>query len=235
MVQGGTNIITSNLQFYFDAANGKSYPGTGSVWYDLSGNGRHGTLINSPTYNSGNNGNFDFNGTSQYVQLGATYALSGATGLSIFAWQRKDSASTGVTKCIVSSENNAVNGGIVFQNHSSGPNAIQCALDSDNSGSYSGAELLYSTQQSLETWDYVGLVYNAGGMKCYVNGVEDGSLTGLSSTLTINKTWFIGYRGIGGASAAYYDGKISVVQIYSVPLTASEVLQNYNATKGRYL
>jgi hypothetical protein len=59
------NIATRDLLLYLDASNPQSYPGTGTVWYDLSGNNAHGTLINSPTWNS--NGYFTFDGVDDGV------------------------------------------------------------------------------------------------------------------------------------------------------------------------
>jgi hypothetical protein len=61
-VEGGGNIITDGLVLLLDAANSKSYPGTGTTWTDLSRSGNNGTLINGPTFNSGNGGSIVFDG-----------------------------------------------------------------------------------------------------------------------------------------------------------------------------
>ena len=63
-VQSGPNGIESGLVLYLDAANVKSYPGSGTSWFDLSGQNNTGTLINNPTYDSANRGSWSFNGTS---------------------------------------------------------------------------------------------------------------------------------------------------------------------------
>ncbi|MFN9898496.1 MAG: hypothetical protein ACK55Z_06825, partial [bacterium] len=47
----GGNIVTSGLVLNFDAGNLSSYPKSGTTWFDLSGNGTNGTLVNGPTYN----------------------------------------------------------------------------------------------------------------------------------------------------------------------------------------
>jgi len=67
MIIKGPNIITKGLFFLVDAMNPRSYNGSGSVWKDISRNGNHLTLVNSPTFNS--SGYFDFNGSSQYGQV----------------------------------------------------------------------------------------------------------------------------------------------------------------------
>ena len=45
-VFAGPNIVEDGLMLYLDAADPKSYPGSGTSWFDLSGNGRHATLRN---------------------------------------------------------------------------------------------------------------------------------------------------------------------------------------------
>ena len=64
---GGPDIVEDNLVLYLDAANTKSYPGTGTTWTDLSGNGVTGTLVNGATFNSGNGGYIVFDGANDYV------------------------------------------------------------------------------------------------------------------------------------------------------------------------
>jgi hypothetical protein len=55
-LSGGPNIVTNGLVMALDAANPKSYPGSGTVWRDISRTGANGTLINGPTFDSGNGG-----------------------------------------------------------------------------------------------------------------------------------------------------------------------------------
>lgn len=64
----GPNIVLSNLDFYLDASNVKSYPGTGTSWSDLSKNAYSATLVNGVSYDTANYGNFLFDGTNDYVQ-----------------------------------------------------------------------------------------------------------------------------------------------------------------------
>ncbi len=57
-------LVTSGLVLCLDAANKLSYPGSGTSWYDLSGNNYNGTLTNGPTFNNGNGGSIVFDGAS---------------------------------------------------------------------------------------------------------------------------------------------------------------------------
>ena len=65
-VEYGANIVTDGLVLCLDAGNKKSYPGSGSTWYDISGNGNHHTLVGNPTYSSGA---LTFDGSTQGVLL----------------------------------------------------------------------------------------------------------------------------------------------------------------------
>ena len=76
----GPNIITDGLVLALDAANSRSYPGTGTTWSDLSGNGNSGTLTNGPTFNSGNGGSIVFDGVDDNISFsGNTFNYSPGT------------------------------------------------------------------------------------------------------------------------------------------------------------
>ena len=60
------SIVTNGLVLCLDAANSKSYPGSGTTWTDLSGRGNNGTLVNGVGYNSGNLGSLVFDGVDDY-------------------------------------------------------------------------------------------------------------------------------------------------------------------------
>ena len=74
----GPRIVSNGLVLCLDAANKRSYPGTGTTWTDLSGNSNNGTLTNGPTFSAGNMGSILFDGTNDYVgsfptQISAIY------------------------------------------------------------------------------------------------------------------------------------------------------------------
>ena len=65
----GPAIPTAGLALYLDAANVKSYPGSGTVWYDISGNGNNATLVNGASYNSQNSGVMQFDGVNDEISV----------------------------------------------------------------------------------------------------------------------------------------------------------------------
>ena len=86
-----TSQVTDGLLIYLDPANPRSYSGSGSTWYDLSGNSNHGFLQNSPTYSSsGGTSSFSFNGSNQYVDITSspnTFSYKRST-FTVMGWAR---------------------------------------------------------------------------------------------------------------------------------------------------
>ena len=90
---GPGNIFTitslGNLVLYLDAGKSQSYPGSGTTWYDLSGNGNNATLYNGPTFTSGTNdsGSLILDGANDTIDTGMTIqAASNSTLQSFGAW-----------------------------------------------------------------------------------------------------------------------------------------------------
>ena len=84
---GGPNTITDGLVLNLDAGNSKSYPGSGTTWFDKSGFGNNGTLINGPTFNTGNGGSIVFDGVDDYAVIPDTNILSFTNAkMSVSAW-----------------------------------------------------------------------------------------------------------------------------------------------------
>ena len=80
-------IVTDGLVLYLDAANNRSYPGTGTTWSDLVGS-NNGTLNNGPTFSGANGGSIVFDGSDDYINMGDI--LSAPSSLSIFSWVNCD-------------------------------------------------------------------------------------------------------------------------------------------------
>ena len=78
-------ISTDGLVLCLDAANTKSYSGSGTVWSDLSRGGNNGTLTNGPTFNSGNGGSIVFDGVNDYVDCGVSN-ISLPINITLISW-----------------------------------------------------------------------------------------------------------------------------------------------------
>jgi hypothetical protein len=230
-------IVTDGLVLYLDAGNQLSYPGSGTTWTDLSRSQINGTLVNGPTFNSANLGSIVFDGTNDYV-LGS----SGSTSIN---------------------PTNAITVASFFNISSYGANYAPIVFKQNNSSNYYEQYLLLLTNTELGfyvssaggapssqkvakiTGDYRNqFVYAVGTcdtvtdeLKFYFNGNLI-QTTAFTSSFDIADTPLnIGGTGVlkfGATYSGWVNGKIYSTQIYNRALSATEVSQNYNATKTRF-
>jgi hypothetical protein len=219
-------IITDGLVLALDAGNSKSYPGSGSTWTDLSGNGNNGTLANGPTYNSGNGGYIEFDGTNDDCDLSSTPPVNG-NEITFSVWNY------GI---------DARNSSIIWLSGSSGIRMLQVHLPYSGNIVYfdagdgvTGYDRINKTASNSEYrgWHHWSFTKNAtnGTMYIYLDGSLWHSGTGKTRTIGTPDT----IRSIGSTgSNDYHRGYISNLQLYNQELTAEEIQQNFNALKGRY-
>ena len=224
-VIGGESIITSDLVLNLDANNYTS----GSTWTDTSGQGNNGT-INGATYNSGNGGYFDFDGTNDSISFTNTSDFAFGTGdFTIEAWVRFAAVGDGGT--IAETRENAVG--------NPAREGLGFSMRSNRITIWSGVSNTFIIDKtlslSLNTWHHVIVSRSSGTLKSYINGVEE---TSSSNTQDFTRgNLFIG-RNINDASTggtAWGNQDQAQLRIYKGKgFTGSEVLQNYNALRGRY-
>jgi hypothetical protein len=210
----GANIIRNGLVLSLDAASKNSYPGSGTTWTDLSGNNNNGTLVNSPTFNSANFGNFTFNGSTNYIDLGNPSSLN-VLNFTIAVWA-KSNTFTNYQNLIFKGDGTAGQYGIAID--SSGVWTIQ-----PNTVFISGDIIL------INTWNYFVGTYDGTNITAYRNSLQKTQY----SIAQTNRGSLVSI-GADTVNSRYFNGSIGSAQIYNRALTATEVLQNYNATKSRF-
>ena len=226
-----TPIVQSGLVLNLDASRTSSYTGTGTTWTDISGNSNNGTLVNGPVFGTASGGVITFDGINDYVDLGnpSTIQFTSTSAFSIGVWIKH----TSTTPCnILSKQLNSVpyNGWGLGVN--SGGNKLQF-FTYDAGGKIVDFPDIYNNN----TWNYISvsrLSDNVSDYKLYVNGVSVPStiITNLNNSNLASST-NLQISGRGGANNIW-GGSLSIVQIYNRGLSASEVLQNFNATKSRF-
>jgi hypothetical protein len=212
-------IVQSGLVLNLDAGVSSSYPGSGTTWTDLSGNGNNGTLINGPTFSSNNSGSIVFDGSDDIVNT--SYVSTNIYTFS--AWFRANTLSDGYRNII----------SIPVPNYS----LVLLNTNSPNLGFWTsdglGGQSLSTPTLTANVWYNVYFIREGNsitnGYKAYLNGVLYGSAnTGVWSTSS--------NMSIGGRSdtTQFFNGSISAAQIYNRALSATEVQQNFNALRGRF-
>ena len=221
------SIVTDGLVLCLDAANKRSYPGTGTTWADLVG-GNDGALTHSPTFSSDNGGAFTFDGTDDHILLPSNL-ISGNGPLSL--------------SFVFSVGSSSYNSDKKMFSYGHTHNGEMFAFTFEGNGirwRHFGGNITYGANQiSANTIKFVTMVLDSNAtttddLKCYIDAVEYAGSRTAGSDQTINIT-FGAERYIGRYSNTYWSGKVFMFQYYNRALSADEIRQNYNATKGRYL
>lgn len=212
-----TSIVRNGLLLYLDAANIKSYPGFGTTWYDLSGNGKNATLTNGPTSDGQS---IIYDGVDDSAAANLT-GLSNLSALTINIWQYSN---VSTSTCLINTQ--------AFILHFRGAGFYLRSSDGVSVSNY----LAWQSLPAGSVWNMLTGTWDGTTMKLYQNGVKQtneltftGGSTGQLSAL--DSTTVGGYFNV---SQPWTNGKISSTMIYNRALTADEIKQNFNALRGRY-
>jgi hypothetical protein len=204
------SIVTDGLVLCLDAANPKSYPGSGTTWTDLSGNGNNGTLVNGVGYSGSNLGSLSFDGSNDYIQFSTVSVQT------VCFWGRMDADIPNLAALVATSAGG--DGSLrtfpagTFRTNPDGNDFHQGYISSlmingvSNLSSNGAGGLTIPGGRTLFQDFYVGAIGNARNIS------------------TISHT-FMGRT---------FKGRVYAVYLYNKQLTNSELLQNYNALKGRF-
>jgi hypothetical protein len=233
-VTGGQgNIVTNGLVLNLDAANPRSYPQpyNGTVWTDLSGNGNNGTLVNGPTFNSGNGGSIVFDGVDDRVFRNSS--INTGQNFTVNAWIYPTILGTTRRAIIGNSYSFSGREGWFFCTAGANiNNTFFLSIGSDTAYSIAIANTL-----TPNTWCYVTAVVTGGGntITLYKNGQSVNSAVSALNSGTITygtQEFYVGWRHSGNADP--YTGRIAQTTIYNRALSQQEILQNFNATRARF-
>ena len=228
----GPNLEIDGLVLCLDAANTNSYPGSGNSWTDMSGNGNDGTLTNGPTFSSDDGGSVVVDGSNDFIltpRVTGTGIASASVSWGI--WVNPSSTSGNIMSMSSSNPQTAWNMPPI------------AAFDQKFRGKIWNNSILESDTYNLNQWYYLVLVFKYAssqsdrGQFFYVNGELVGSQTNISysaSNSTAGNFMFLGQANPGANNTGMFTGKYSNFHIYNKALTETEVIQNYNAHKGRF-
>jgi hypothetical protein len=213
------NIVTSGLTMLLDAGFVPSYPKSGLTWNDLSYNGNNGTLTNDPTYSSSNGGTIVFDGADDYISCGNSASVQIFQG-TISAWV-KTSSPGGSYRGIITKQGNY---GLFIRDGE---------LATYNWGN--NQDITTGINIADNTWKNVSMTFttNTGTPSnnaiIYLNGSAV-----LTTTIKYNVNSVELQIGNGGNATQYISGSIAMGSFYNRALSASEILQNFNAQKTRF-
>jgi hypothetical protein len=205
-----TSIVRDGLVLYLDAANPKSYPGTGTSWFDLSGNGNNGLLTNGPIFENTNKGCMSFDGINDHVSF--SYVQPTQTTSSSFTW----------SVWIFTTRNSF--GDLIIGNRN---NVLFFTKLTTKRFEYYPSVITSDTP--INEWMNITIVKNGTSLNYYRNSVLISSIT-----TSVTKTELPFFIGGDPTAGEYFLGKISQALIYNRNITENEIKRNFEATRGRY-
>ena len=219
-ISAGPNSISDSLAFHIDPANPRSYAGVGTVIYDMSGNGKTSYFTNGAFYQNYQKGVVAVDGNNDYI---STPLFNLTSPITVSAWVKNVSDDAPV----FSASGDGVNYGNNEVIHYFSGKSILIA------GNPTAGKYFQFPQLNLNQWSHLVMTRDtSNNMSVYLNGIGSTSNTqSYSNTLQMNQI------GRYSAFTNIYNikGSIGEVKIYNRALSATEVLQNYNASRKKYL
>jgi len=226
-----TSAVTSNLILYYDPSDTSSYPGTGNLLSDLSGNSLNGTISNLTFTNP----YFGYNGVSSQVTIADNPLLEPGSGSwTTEAWFYVNSTPTSAV--IMGKFDNG--GSAQHVSYSIRINTSRSLFAQYSNGNFATFVNSTSYTVSLNNWYQVVYVWTNSGIvktiETYINGVSIGSVNHTFTSIlnSINPLYLGSYNG--GEFSQWLNGRIGVTRIYNKALSSSEVLQNFNHDRSKY-
>lgn len=223
-----TGILSSNLVFSVDAANTKSYTGSGTNMVDLCG--VNNLVMSNVSYVSGSIPYFNFNGTTSYCyNYSANNVLSTGNTATVLIWVYPDTTqntdtyngmfSLGTKGCALGNGNGQT---ILFSMNTNRVLTMAKWCDDSTNGTLA---------PSGDAWSMVSLVKDGAITRFGVNG---SSFQNTSNTGTQNFSGSNFTIGCTDNPGRYYKGRIASIYLYRSALTDAQIQQNFNATRGRF-
>jgi hypothetical protein len=215
-------IVTEGLVLNLDAAKTGSYPGSGTLWRDLSGNGNNGTLTNGPTYTGvSKDAAIVFDGVDDYAAKSNPLNFPVNSDLSVFSFFKKTGANSEPHQCIISTGHSSWNLLLLNQTTLTFNQAFIKTI-------ISGSQILN------DQWYYAGCIKDGNEYKLYLNGVINSSATDSVIFTNNNKYDISSDTGLSSTRNAYFKGLIPIIQVYNYALSPFDIFQNFNSLKSRY-
>ena len=219
-----TSIVSDGLVFALDAANSRSYSGSGITVNGLV-SGIGATLVNGVGFGSTNGGNFNLDGTNDYIMAQDVSSLNLTSDLTAIVWFKITTFPSNDWVRVIG-KGDSSNRTFGFWYYSGSPNYFLYQRYGT-----SNVSVQNTTTLQLNVW-YQGAVTSGGSThRMYINGLEIGNATASPPYVSSSSLLKLGY----GEIHSYHNGQISQALIYDRALSAQEIKQNYNATKKRYI
>jgi hypothetical protein len=229
----GPNLVRDGLILYWDAANTKSYPGSGTTWSEITDITYSGTLTNSPSFSTASKGSINFDGVNDYIATNYTSPF-GTSNSTIGIWFKYTASQLSA----------------LFSKRIGAPTFEQLSIfiSGDSFGNSAGTRIVINdfnnpaSRNAITTgsyndglWHYLTLVRGTSDNKLYIDGILTNTTTSGTPNLSTASKLFFGVFGENQSPLGnYFNGGLSIIQVYNRALSLDEVTQNWNALKLRF-
>ncbi len=236
------SIVNDGLAFAVDAANKKSYPGSGTTWINQVSN-NHGSFAGSPTFSNGTN---QFNGATWVTfQDEQPLRFKERAPMTYEAWCKPTTAWPNTSwRGIIDKENNPGSGRAgytMWLHHDPTSGLYRFAVERFVSGSAVYSQ--FDTTDSsiiLNKFHHIVGTYDGNDLRIYQNGILKSSTADTRNvedeSIAIgvaNRRSTYGENGFTSNNA--FIGSVPIARIYNKALSVSEIIHNYNALKSRFV
>ncbi len=234
------NIVTDGLVLALDAANKKSYPGSGATVTDLSRRGNTGTLANGMALVTDSVAGlcFDSDGTNDNIQFAESADTKGTDNNAITyeCWVKREGTSADATPRLMSTDASDYNALFIASN---GNGTLTWRINIGNSSK----DRTYSSGLTLNEWTHVVGTAEYNGSSSYTQALYINGQSVSSITAAASGTWGDGTSRVfaifANVEATHQNnnclnGKVALANVYNKALSSQEILQNYNALKSRF-
>lgn len=224
-------IVRDGLVLHLDAANKKSYPGSGTTWFDLNGNIRDVTLNNSPSFNSTDQKYFAFDGVNDFGTSPFYSAISTtSTPHTMMAWINyvTNNAIYGIVNIGQWADTEYATGIVLINN------VFHWSYNGAGPQFMAGNTVSSDYTLASNTWYHLAFSRTASSVSFFVNGQPIVTKSSSMNASIFSSPIMIGVGSQNGARSGYFNGKIAQASVFNRALSSSEVRQNFNALRSRF-
>ena len=235
LVNDYENIVTDGLVLHLDAGRAESFGGDGTTWRDLSGNNNNGTLVNGVGFSAEDGGSLEFDGVNDRVVVPTNDGfgqINSSPTISLEMWANLNRKSGGGTQFQQVAGFRTAKFEFFFLLLDLSGSSVSTEARITTKNTYYDINVNYTT--FFNSWTHIVFTANSNRTDLYLNGSLVGSNTNVSGEFGATSGNFI--IGMHPDNIEFpTKGNIGSTKVYNRALTAQEVLQNYNALKGRYI
>jgi hypothetical protein len=205
-------VVTNGLVMYLDAANPRSYPGSGATWVDISQNGNNFSLVNGPTFNPANDGSIVFDGVDDY-SINANFKYSP------FTYDIYFKGGSGYISRLF---------GYGWGLYVVSPGQLAVWVDTNTSHRSTTTNIAYDSNSITN----ISIVFANNAFSLYKNGTFLQTVSTPSNSVFSTTTQFT--IGADNTGNGFFTGNIYLAKMYNRALSAAEITQNFNALRSRF-